>query len=194
MRIERAVNYVTALGPGKRLCVWVNGCSRRCPGCVSPRLQQVDEETEVEITSYFSDYRLDAIDGVTISGGEPFEQAQELVKLVHYFQKRGVRDILVYSGYTMEELIAQKSKAVDEVLQNISVLIDGPYIRELDTQSGNLMGSSNQQIRYLDESVRPRYEAYAAQARKMQEMILGNTLLAVGIPDAAYIENFLKNT
>lgn len=193
MRIERAVNYVTALGPGKRLCIWVNGCSRACPGCVSPRLQQADPETEVEIAQYFAEYRLDRIDGVTVSGGEPFEQAEELAVLVRYLRERGVRDILVYSGYTLDELIAQKSAAVEEVLRGISVLIDGPYIRELDTQCGNLAGSSNQKIHYLDESVKPRYEAYASEVRAVQEMTLGNTLLGVGIPDAAYIEKF-KNS
>lgn len=192
MRIERAVNYVTALGPGKRLCVWVNGCSRGCPGCVSPRLQRIDESTEAEIGQYFADYRLDAIDGVTVSGGEPFDQAQQLAELVGYFRRRGVRDILVYSGYTLEELIAREDAATNEALRGISVLIDGPYVRELDTQQGNLAGSSNQRIHYFDRSLRPRYEAYAAQTRTMQEMTLGNTLLAVGIPDAAYIEKFKK--
>ena len=49
MRIERAVNYVRALGPGRRLCVWVNGCCRHCEGCVSERLQKIDEETDVDI-------------------------------------------------------------------------------------------------------------------------------------------------
>lgn len=193
MRIERAVNYVTALGPGKRLCVWVNGCSRGCPGCVSPRLQKADPETEVEIPAYFADYRLDRIDGVTVSGGEPFEQAEELAALVCYFRERGVRDILVYSGYTLDELTARNDAATNAALRGISVLIDGPYVRELDTQQGNLAGSSNQKIHYFDASLRPRYEAYAAQTRTMQEMTLGNTLLAVGIPDAAYIEKF-KNS
>ena len=95
MRIERAVNYVTTLGPGRRLCIWVNGCPRKCEGCVSQRLQLVDEGTENDIYEYFFAYNMESIDGVTVSGGEPFMQADELLKLVEYLKRRGVSDILV---------------------------------------------------------------------------------------------------
>lgn len=190
MRIERAVNYITALGPGKRLCVWVNGCSRGCKGCVSKRLQAVDESTEADIETYFFGYNLEAIDGVTISGGEPFEQSKELNKLVKYFKRRGIKDILVYTGFTIEGLRKAKNADVAEILENISVLIDGEYVEELDSGKGNLKGSDNQRILYLDESVKEKYEAYLHAERGMQEMTLGNTMLAVGIPDRAYIEKF----
>ena len=190
MRIERAVNYVTALGPGKRLCVWVNGCSRRCIGCVSQRLQRIDESTEVDIDEYFFGYNLTAIDGVTISGGEPFDQCKELNRLVKYFKKHGIEDILVYTGFTIEELRRRCDKDVDEILKNISVLIDGEYIKELDFGEGNLKGSDNQRILYLNEGVKERYTAYLKAERGMQEMVLGNTMLAVGIPSEEYIQSF----
>lgn len=190
MRIERAVNYVEALGPGRRLCVWVNGCSRRCKGCVSARLQAVDEGTEAEIEEYFLGYNLSAIDGVTVSGGEPFEQIAELERLVKYFRRRGVKDILVYTGYTLEELRAKKDERVERILSQISVLIDGPYVAELDSGKGNLKGSENQTVHYLDESVRAAYEAYQTERRSVQEMTLGNVLLGVGIPDTEYIKRF----
>ncbi len=190
MRIERAVNYVEALGPGRRLCVWVNGCSRRCKGCVSARLQVVDEGTEAEIEEYFFGYNLRAIDGVTVSGGEPFEQIAELERLVKYFRRRGVKDILVYTGYTLEELQAKKDERVERIFSQISVLIDGPYVAELDSGKGNLTGSENQRVHYLDESVRAAYEAYQTEKRSVQEMTLGNVLLGVGIPDTEYIKRF----
>ena len=132
MRIERVVNYITTLGPGSRLCIWVNGCSRKCVGCVSPNLQNVDESTEVDIYECLYAYNLELIDGVTISGGEPFEQAEELYRLVRYIRRRGIRDILVYTGYTYDQLKDMQSAAVDGVLEAISVLIDGPYVEELD--------------------------------------------------------------
>ena len=190
VRLPRAVNYITTLGPGRRLCVWVNGCSRRCKGCVSQRLQRVDETTEVDIDEYFFGYNLTAIDGVTISGGEPFEQSKELNKLVKYFKKRGVKDILVYTGYTIEALQNRHDEDIDEVLKNISVLIDGEYVQALDFGKGNLAGSENQRILYLDERVKARYEGYLTAERNMQEMLLGNTFLAVGIPSEEYIQTF----
>lgn len=192
MRIERALNYVTALGPGSRLAVWVNGCSRGCPGCVSERLQRVDERTEVDIEEYFFGYRLDGIDGVTVSGGEPFEQTAELLRLVERFRRQGVRDILVYTGFTLEELRARKDPATDAVLAHISALIDGPYIAARDSGRGNLMGSENQRLHIFDESLRPAYAACFREERTVQEVTLPGALLAVGIPDAAYIEAFRK--
>lgn len=190
MRIERAVNYITALGPGKRLCVWVNGCSRGCKGCVSERLQKVDESTEVEIEEYFFGYNLTAIDGVTVSGGEPFEQTEELKRLLAYFRRKGIKDILVYTGYTLKELTARKDEATNAALKNISVLVDGRYIEALNFGTDNLKGSENQTVHYLDESVKERYEAYRKETRTMQEMQLANVQLAVGIPDPEYIKKF----
>lgn len=192
MRIERAVNYIRTLGPGLRLCIWVNGCSRGCPGCVSQRLQQPDESTDVDIYEYFVGYNLDRIDGVTISGGEPFEQPEELNKLVDYLIKRGMRDILVYTGYTLSELKSQKNNSIDLVLGKISVLIDGPYIIERDMGKGNLRGSDNQCIHYLIPEYKDVYDSYISELREPEELILGNTLLSVGIPDRQYIEEFKR--
>ena len=192
MRIERTLNYVTALGPGRRLAVWVNGCSRGCAGCVSERLQKIDERTEADIEEYFFGYRTDGIDGVTVSGGEPFEQTEELLHLLRYFRRRGVRDILVYTGFLLEELQARGDGATDAALAEISVLIDGPYVASLDTGKGNLKGSDNQRIHFFDPSLAPAYHAYFREQREMQEVTLPGSLLAVGIPDTAYIEAFRK--
>ena len=193
MRIERVVNYITTLGPGSRLCIWVNGCSRKCVGCVSPNLQNVDESTEVDIYECLYAYNLELIDGVTISGGEPFEQAEELYRLVRYIRRRGIRDILVYTGYTYDQLKDMQSAAVDGVLEAISVLIDGPYVEELDFGVSNIKGSDNQEIHYLDPSVRKKYEAYIKNERNVSEMILANVFLGIGIPCKSYVQEFNQN-
>ena len=83
--MERIVSGVTTLGPGKRIAIWVNGCNRACPGCISPRLQKFDESTECNIIDILGNYDLVNIDGITISGGEPFEQIDDLYDLVCYF-------------------------------------------------------------------------------------------------------------
>jgi anaerobic ribonucleoside-triphosphate reductase activating protein len=153
-------------------------------------LQTPDDSTEVDIYDYFSEYNLSRTDGVTVSGGEPFEQPAELHRLVDYFIRRGVSDILVYTGYTVEELRCMKNPDVDGVLEKISVLIDGPYVVERDNGKGNLMGSDNQRIHYLIPKYKSLYEQYLNDDRLPEEMILGNTFLAVGIPDRDYIEAF----
>lgn len=192
MRIERAVNYVETLGPGKRLCIWVNGCSRGCPGCMSSRLQQVDPSVEVNVEDYLEDFNFHSIDGVTVSGGEPFEQTPELVRLLTYCRYRGLHDILVYTGFTLEELKQRKDEDTEKALSMISVLVDGPYVASLNHGCGNMMGSTNQRVIILDESLTAVYQEYVSETRDMQEFVLGNVLLGVGIPQDGYIDDFLN--
>ena len=157
---------------------------------MSARLQPVDPTVDVNIEEYFQDFNLQTIDGVTVSGGEPFEQTSELVHLLSHCRARGVQDILVYTGFTLEELKARHDPDTEQALSMISVLIDGPYVEEKNDGSGNLKGSTNQRVIILDDSVGDVYRAYAGSERSMQEFILGNVLLGVGIPPDGYIEQF----
>jgi len=77
-------------------------------------------------------------------------------------------------------------------LNNISVLIDGPYILELDDQKNNLKGSKNQKIHYLKIEYKQIYDYYITNTRSMQEFEMANILLGVGIPTKEYIEDFKK--
>ena len=190
MRIDRIVTNVKTLGPGNRLGIWVNGCSRGCKGCVSSNLQPVDYETEGRIEDFLDGFNLKKIDGVTISGGEPFEQIKELKRLIEILKENSVEDILIYTGYTLEELQMMKNKNVDYILNNIAVLIDGPYVLELDDQKHNLKGSTNQKIHYLNEKYENLYNEFISTNRHMQEFTIANILLGVGIPTKEYIEEF----
>ena len=192
MQVERIIAGVTTLGPGERVCIWVNGCSRRCEGCVSPELQSPKPENECDILRVLEKFNLGPRDGVTVSGGEPFEQVSALTALVRYLRERGVEDLLVYTGYTLEELErrADGEPDVRYLLDNIGVLIDGPYIREQDDGRGNLAGSKNQRVLYLNESLKPKYAAYASETRTVQEFFMFPHLVGVGIPTAEYIKKF----
>lgn len=192
MQIERAIVGEELLGPGLRLCVWVNGCYRNCKGCVSKNLQMPAPENEQDVEEFLSMFSLSIIDGVTISGGEPFEQIGELKKAVAFLCSQGIEDILIYTGYTLEELLAKKDENINFILGNIAVLIDGPYIERLDSGLGNLKGSDNQKIYFFKEKVKTLYETFYKKEREMKEFYLPNQLLGVGIPTKEYIENFHK--
>ena len=83
-----------------------------------------------------------------------------------------------------------KNKNVDYILNNIAVLIDGPYVLELDDQKHNLKGSTNQKIHYLNEKYGSSYNEFISTNRHMQEFTIANILLGVGIPTKEYIEEF----
>lgn len=191
MQVERIIADVETLGPDKRICIWVNGCNRNV-GCVSPELKSFKPENECDVIAVLERFALNASVGVTVSGGEPFEQTAALALLVRFLRGKGVEDILVYTGYTLEELKCRQTDAESTryVLDNIGVLIDGPYIAELDNDKGNLKGSDNQRVIFVNGSLRKKYEAYYSDTRRMQEFLMLPHFVGVGIPTKEYIKKF----
>lgn len=171
---------VKALGPGSRVGIWVNGCSRSCAGCISPELQVYDSSKEVTVHEIMGMIRrIEApIDGFTISGGEPFYNPEALNGLVQ--QLTGIcDDILIFTGYTMEELRAREEEAIHSVLNTCAALIDGPFVKELNDNRG-LRGSTNQRCWIFKHH--DRYEGIEAADRTLQSIIYGNKVLTIGIP------------
>ena len=193
MQNERAISNVQTLGPGNRLVIWVNGCNRRCRGCVSPNLQPFDPNNDVNVLEFMAGFDLSEFDGITISGGEPFEQPEDLCVLVEYCKRNGIDDILVYTGYTESELVDKRNPYIDSVLSSIAVLIDGPYIIELDNGTDNLKGSANQRIIVKNKDFQDVYYLYHKKGREMQVFNMGKFIVAAGIPDSAFIKSFENN-
>ena len=129
MRIHRILEVSNANGPGSRFVVWVQGCSRNCPGCFNPQTHDPCAGYELEVSEIIQQIPLAKVGGITVSGGEPFEQAEELLELLEETGRKGLNR-LVYSGYTYEELLAQKSCAYKKCLSEIDILIDGAYEKE----------------------------------------------------------------
>ena len=114
---------------------------------MSPELQTTKGSKNIPVKEMEKMFRTigGQIDGVTISGGEPFLQAKELYKLVDYIKRNITDDIIVFSGYKIEELKQMQSTYVDKTLDLIAVLIDGEYVDEQNDGIG-IRGSSNQRI------------------------------------------------
>lgn len=134
-------------GPGRRSVVQVSGCSIRCPGCYVPDTHDRNNGKLVSVSSVVREVlsRSAEHDGVTILGGEPFDQAGPVAELVSRL-KRFNQQILVYSGNTIGNLIARYDPCVDYILGHIDVLIDGPFEQFRNAKTGEYRGSSNQQL------------------------------------------------
>lgn len=156
--LSRIFYPVTTLGPGQRIGIWFQGCSIRCPGCISADTwSQKESDVTVEEVMSKIDHLLADTDGVTISGGEPFEQFAALGMLL-----RGIRqklspgkDILVYSGYTISELAGRMM----QIEGLIDALISGPYVADA-LQTRPLMGSDNQELHLLTTLGRTNFEQF----------------------------------
>lgn len=140
-------------GPGIRLTVFCQGCPHHCKECQNPETwtfdggEKMEEEQIVEIAKANP-----LVKGVTFSGGEPFSQAAGFAKLAKLLKKEGY-EVASYTGYTFEQLI-QGTDEQKDLMNNIDILIDGPFIIGLRRLSLNYRGSSNQRIVDARESIR----------------------------------------
>ncbi len=153
INISRVHYPVSTLGPGHRIGVWFQGCSIRCPGCISAdtwasgrgqlELDELLERLEIWLLQ---------ADGITISGGEPFDQAGALAALLARLRERTAVDILVYSGHRIEKL-AGVLPAFDGL---IDALITEPFLVHAP-QTLPLRGSDNQRFHLLTALGRERF-------------------------------------
>lgn len=137
-------------GPGRRSSVLLSGCDMACRGCWVPQLHPLEGGTVVPVDR-LAEVLLDPAyqrDGISILGGEPFLQPDGLRALVRALRTRGCPHIVCYSGHTYDALLrrAHMQPAIREVLDEIDILIDGPYVEALASSAGPWTGSGNQRV------------------------------------------------
>lgn len=146
------------LGPGRRWVLWVAGCSRRCPGCVAdPILDSTSGETWTVAELAERILQGGEADGITFSGGEPFEQAASLAALAQSVRAGRDFSVMAYSGFTLAELRRSAQPDHHALLDQLDILVDGPFVQG---RAADLLwrGSSNQRVHVLT----PRHADLAA--------------------------------
>ena len=144
MRIAGIVNDSIVDGPGLRLAIFAQGCPHHCPGCPNPESHDFAGGSDMDTEKIIA--RMDAnslLDGITLTGGEPFEQPDACRILADAAHARGL-NVWAYSGYTFEQLCAVPEKR--RLLEACDVLVDGPFLlaeRSLDLR---FRGSKNQRV------------------------------------------------
>lgn len=145
IRTAGIVNDSIVDGPGLRLTVFTQGCPHRCPGCHNPQSHSFDggewRDTE-DILNIARENIL--LDGITLSGGEPFAQAAACASIAKGAHEAGL-NVWCYTGYTFETLLDGNGEW-RQLLENIDILVDGPFLQELRTLNAAYRGSSNQRI------------------------------------------------
>ena len=142
IRIAGIVNDSIVDGPGFRLAVFTQGCPHNCEGCHNPETHAFDGgkiTDTAEIIKMMEENPL--LDGLTLSGGDPFCQCEPGIELARAAHKLGL-NVWAYSGWTYEAILADPEKAA--LLKEIDVLIDGPFIISKRTLDKRFMGSTNQ--------------------------------------------------
>ena len=193
IRLYARVAVTRALGPGRRYALWVQGCPFHCPGCLAPDSLPFDAGERFPVARLANEIlAVPGLEGVTISGGEPFAQAPALVALLDRIRPAGL-GIIVYTGYTLAALRrrARRDAATRDLLERIDLLIDGPYMARRD-DGGSLRGSANQQVHCLT----PRYAAqrhrYGQPRREVEIHPRDDGLMLVGVPGPSALESLRR--
>ena len=188
IRLAEQLTGVTTLGPGRRLALWFQGCSLHCPGCLAPELRSHRGGAEIGADRLVRWAAGQAgHDGVTISGGEPFEQVEGLAALVTGLRRRTSLDLLLFTGFRWEELQrrARRCGRVRQVLDQIDALVDGRYVHALNDSRG-LRGSANQRLFLRGARLASLSSGFDAAPRRIEVRPLGDgTRMMIGIPPLA---------
>ncbi len=177
---ERYKNGKT-LGPKIRYIIWLQGCDKRCEGCISKDWQPHNKGLKLSLEELSDDIMSEnnVIEGITFSGGEPFLQAENLYLLIKDLKKKSSLGIIIYSGYKLEELKNMGDKNISGILDEIDLLIDGEYTKEFNNDKG-IVGSSNQQLHFFTERYK-KYKDDMLNCKREVEININKGML-IGVP------------
>jgi anaerobic ribonucleoside-triphosphate reductase activating protein len=159
LRVAAIAEDTCAEGPGRRWALWVQGCSLRCAGCCNPEMfdERRGQATAIdELAARIGEAHAHGVEGVTFLGGEPFEQSVGLAALARH--ARGLAlTVMVFSGYTLDELRARSGAA--ELLALTDLLVDGRFDRAQPEPRPPVgrrwIGSANQVMHFLTAAYSP---------------------------------------
>lgn len=157
LRLSGIVEESIVDGEGIRFVVFTQGCPHHCPGCHNPQTHPFEGGFAGDIPDILRRMEENPLlQGLTISGGEPFCQPEALLPLAQGTRAQG-KDVTIYSGYTLEQLLemARERPAIGELLRACDVLVDGPYVESLRDLTLTFRGSSNQRVLLLRDVLPP---------------------------------------
>lgn len=155
LNLYKIIPLTEVEGPNKRFCLWVQGCKKHCVGCWAKETWKFGVGTDYSVeklTELITNQK--EIEGVTFLGGEPFEQAEPLSRFAQNVKKLGL-SVVCFTGYTIEDLRAKNSQAVNKLLENIDLLVDGGFEKDNFDLSRPWVGSSNQRYIFLTDFYSP---------------------------------------
>ncbi len=168
-------------GPGVRSVVWVQGCRRQCLGCINPHTHEhkpVKLLDARQLGRQLAKVR-DTL-GITLSGGEPFEQAKACAILAETVKQAG-KTVMVFTGFPFEEINSSDEPAVQRFLRAIDLIVAGPYVQELKCNSKMWRASSNQTVHFLSGG--DIAEDELSNSPVIEVKADGGTLSYTGFPD-----------
>jgi anaerobic ribonucleoside-triphosphate reductase activating protein len=190
--ISHYVSRTHVLGPYERSAFWVQGCPFNCDGCLSPEMRGVGG-TAFDCRALAAELLSAGTEGVTISGGEPFAQAGAAARVIASMRERADRGLIVYTGYTYEELSRAGDADVAALLAATDILVDGRYRIDLD-DGRPYRGSSNQRVLRLSDRYDSVFDSYynTPGGRRVEIDLGPGRVTLTGVPSAAALKVWEK--
>lgn len=148
LRLAGVIRESIVDGPGIRLVVFSQGCPHRCPGCQNPDTHSMEGGYDSSVENIVAEVRKNPmLSGITLSGGDPFAQAEPMAMLAEQIHGLGL-NVITYTGYTVEQLLQglPKHPGWRRLLEETDTLIDGPFLLEEKTMLLRFRGSRNQRV------------------------------------------------
>lgn len=152
IRVLNVVEETTVDGPGFRTSIYCAGCRHACPGCHNPQSWDMDGGRPVSVEDLCRQVLDDPFADVTFTGGDPFFQAEAFTALARMIKERSRKTIWCYTGFTYEALL--DNEVHRRLLEQVDVLVDGPFVQSLRNTDLPFRGSSNQRLIDVPASLR----------------------------------------
>lgn len=186
INVAATVAVTEAEGPGRRFALWVQGCPLHCHNCCNPQMLSFTPQDWREVADLAEIIlNTNGVEGVTLLGGEPFAQAGALAALATRVRRHDL-SVMVFTGYTIEHIRGKNDPGWDALLAQTDLLVDGPYVEKLHTETKRWIGSTNQRIHFLSD----RYRSLAKQPggwdnnpNTVELRLTGDQISINGFPD-----------
>ena len=179
--VARFVARTMAEGPGLRSAVWVQGCTIRCPGCFNPHLWTARGGEPTPPATLAARVLAAGTDGVTLLGGEPFEQAAGLAAVAGLVRAAG-RSVMTFTGYELADLrrLAADGRAdIAALLDATDLLVAGPFRRDLLDRERPWVGSTNQEFVHLTDRMAGLGDARTAGPDRVEVTVTASGTVSV---------------
>ena len=173
-------------GPGCRFVIWVQGCSIHCKGCWNKEMWSFGKRHLFSVQELVGLISKASVEGITILGGEPLDQFDEVYSLCAECQKKGF-STMVFTGYEIEEINNSRMSAIKSVSD---ILITGRYVEKLRTIDMQWIGSTNQQIHFISE----KYKDYELDNGNYIEITINDSGQSsiLGFPETKILNSIIE--
>lgn len=180
MRTARFEAKTSVEGPGLRSALWLQGCSIKCPDCCNPELQTPDSGCEVNVNELVKKILAANADGLTLLGGEPLDQAVEVLELLKALRQANYTGIIMFTGYEWAAIISAPAKKLAAELCDL--VIAGPFVKNESPGKRRWIGSDNQTTHFVTPFYKDLQQNWPENIREIEIFIKDGVIMVNGTP------------